>query len=196
MRRGATATPSVGPASTSCVGGGRREGVSVALASATSRGAHTESGDGGRPAKSNRRLMNRKSGKFVTDLQQVPGVGPRNEALLLSKGLDSQSKLSEVLVESCKNDKERLTEYLNGEIGIFHKHHCLSIADHIANHVEELENGEKENASTRKKSEKKMTFCIEGARPRSEHGCTHGPQHLCVFERPYCSRSNVQRFLD
>ena len=33
-----------------------------------------------------RRISNRKSGKIVTDLQQVPGVGPRNEALLMSKG--------------------------------------------------------------------------------------------------------------
>ena len=33
-----------------------------------------------------RRLTSRKGGKNVTDLQQVPGVGPRNEALLMSKG--------------------------------------------------------------------------------------------------------------
>ena len=155
-----------------------RPGVVTSWASTRDGGSETTSssgggggGDGDNETKMNkavpdfshsRQFPSRKTGKVVTDLHQVPGVGPRNEALLLSKGLDSQSKLSEILVEECKKDKDRLTHYLNNDVGIFHKHHCLSIADHIANYVDEMESHESGSSSNVTRKSKKVTLCVEG----------------------------------
>lgn len=85
--------------------------------------------------------------------------------LVAPPGLDSQSKLSEILVEECKKDKERLTHYLNNDVGIFHKHHCLSIADHIANYVDEMESDQNDNSNNMTRRSKKVTLCVEGTLP-------------------------------
>ncbi|CAD7702216.1 unnamed protein product [Ostreobium quekettii] len=79
-------------------------------------------------------------------LREVPGIGPKNEALLMAKGIDSIPALNSMFRTQLDRDEDKLTEFLRQDVGIRHRGHCASIASYIA------------NAS----SKERVTFSVEG----------------------------------
>jgi len=88
-------------------------------------------------------------------LKSVPGIGPKTERLLITKGLDTVDKLQELFYEKHNKDKEKMADYLHQDIGIYFRKHALQIATYLDG-IAESQDGSLLLPS------KKLTFCIEG----------------------------------
>lgn len=65
-----------------------------------------------------------------TDLRQVPGVGPKNEALLLSRHIDSLQTLREVFNQN-SSSAEVMAGFLRDVVGIRNSRHCSAIINYL-----------------------------------------------------------------
>lgn len=88
-------------------------------------------------------------------LKSVPGIGPKTEQLLITKGLDTVDKLQELFYEKHNKDKEKMADYLHNDIGIYFRKHALQIATYL-DRITESDGG------TLLLPSNKLTFCIEG----------------------------------
>lgn len=93
-------------------------------------------------------------------LKIIPGVGPRNEEKLVEKGIQGVSELKQLYKDKFfGKSSQKMVEFLQGSVGIIHKHHAEKITTFIKKSVdEEL----KEDASNVKPAPKRLTFCVEG----------------------------------
>lgn len=87
-----------------------------------------------------------------TRLRSIPGVGPKNEQLLCSKGIVSIESLRSVFQDKFSKEQTPFIEFLLKEVGILHKNHCQSIAGYLTSEQDTQPN----------QNSDRVTLCIEG----------------------------------
>eukprot|EP00238_Polyblepharides_amylifera_P012662 CAMPEP_0196589110 /NCGR_PEP_ID=MMETSP1081-20130531/62720_1 /TAXON_ID=36882 /ORGANISM="Pyramimonas amylifera, Strain CCMP720" /LENGTH=602 /DNA_ID=CAMNT_0041911827 /DNA_START=159 /DNA_END=1967 /DNA_ORIENTATION=+ len=87
-----------------------------------------------------------------SDLQTIPGIGPKNESLMIASGLDSVAKLKEVFVTQ-QREKTKMMTYLQSKVGVRNRAHARSIATHLHDQMQEVSQVPRPT---------QLTFCVEG----------------------------------
>ena len=98
-------------------------------------------------------------------LQDVTGVGPKNETLLRSSGVDSVLKLAHIYhSDEIGARRKAFVEYLMDEVNIRYQHHAQQIAGYVEGlRVDEDEDALKAAASAAMfERDERVTFCVEG----------------------------------
>ncbi|XP_043712045.1 uncharacterized protein LOC122660858 [Telopea speciosissima] len=95
------------------------------------------------------------------DLLTIPGVGPRNLRKLVDKGIAGVAELKQLYRDKFfGKSSEKMVEFLQSSVGIFHKSHAESITCYIKESVDEELKEEDPNSVLAQK--KRLTFCVEG----------------------------------